>query len=174
VHFAEMVSFSNLNQTKGEQTMKNFIKVMLLIAITVFGSILLLQQPVNAHCQIPCGIYDDHARVQSMIEDTATVEKSVRMINALAGKLEAQFQNQLVRWVINKEKHAQQIIATISDYFLTQRVEPSQKDYAQRLSKHHAVIIAAMKAKQNVEMQYVKNLKESIEAPLSYYPEHKQ
>jgi nickel superoxide dismutase len=64
--------------------MKSFIKVMLLIAITVFGSILLLQQPVHAHCQIPCGIYDDHARVQSMIEDTATVEKSVRMINALA------------------------------------------------------------------------------------------
>jgi len=153
--------------------MNNFIKAMILIGITVFGSILFLQQPVYAHCQIPCGIYDDHARVQSMLEDTATVEKSVNLIIELADKSDAQSQNQLVRWVMNKEKHAQQIISTISDYFLTQRVNPSQKDYSERLSKHHAVIIAAMKAKQNVDMKYVKNLKESVEALLSYYPEHK-
>jgi nickel superoxide dismutase len=57
---------------------------------------------------------------------------------------------------------------------LTQRVKPSQKDYAERLLKHHAVIIAAMKAKQNADVKYSKNLKESIEALLSYYPEHKQ
>ena len=75
---------------------------------------------------------------------------------------------------MNKEKHAQQIISTISDYFLTQRVKPSQKDYAERLLKHHAVIIAAMKAKQNADMKYAKSLKDSIEALLSYYPEHKQ
>ncbi|MGD8467739.1 MAG: superoxide dismutase [Ni] [Desulfobacterales bacterium] len=40
---------------------------------------------------------------------------------------------------MNKEKHAQQIISTISDYFLTQRVKPSQKDYTERLLKHHRV-----------------------------------
>jgi len=154
--------------------MKNFRKVMLLITFTVFGSVLLLPQPSHAHCQIPCGIYDDHARVQSMLEDTATVEKSVKLIAELAGKSDAQSQNQLVRWVMNKEKHAQQIISTISDYFLTQRVKPSQKDYTERLLKHHSVIIAAMKAKQNADMKYAKNLKESIEALLSYYPEHKQ
>ena len=109
-----------------------------------------------------------------MLEDTATVEKSVKLIVELAGKSDAQSQNQLVRWVMNKEKHAQKIISTISDYFLTQRVKPSQKDYAERLLKHHAVIIAAMKAKQNADVKYAKNLKESIEALLSYYPEHKQ
>lgn len=154
--------------------MNSFIKAMILIGITVFGSILFLQQPAHAHCQIPCGIYDDHARVQSMLEDTATVEKSVNLIIELADKSDAQSQNQLVRWVMNKENHAQQIISTISDYFFTQRVKPSQKDYSERLLKHHAVIIAAMKAKQNVGMKYVKDLKESVEALLSYYPEQKQ
>lgn len=154
--------------------MKNFIKVMLLIMIAVFGSVLVLHQPGHAHCQIPCGIYDDHARVQSMLEDADTLEKSARLIAELAGKSDAQSQNQLVRWVMNKEKHAQQIISTISDYFLTQRVKPSQKDYVERLIKHHEVIIAAMKAKQNADVKYAKSLKESIEALSSYYPEHKQ
>ncbi|MGD8337915.1 MAG: superoxide dismutase, Ni [Desulfobacterales bacterium] len=154
--------------------MENLKKLMILIVFTVLGSVLFLQYPAHAHCQIPCGIYDDHARVQSMLEDAATVDKSAKLIAELAGKSDAQSQNQLVRWVMNKEKHAQQIISTISDYFLTQRVQPSQKDYTERLSKHHAVIIAAMKAKQNADMKYAKNLKESIEALLSYYPEHKQ
>jgi len=168
-----MATFSILNQTTEESMMKSFRKIILLITFTVVGSILVLPQPAHSHCQIPCGIYDDHARVQTMLEDASTVAKSAKLIAELAGKSDAQSQNQLVRWVMNKEKHAQNIISTISDYFLTQRVKPSQKDYAERLKKHHAVIIAGMKAKQNADMKYAKNLKESIEALSSYYPEHK-
>ena len=151
--------------------MKSFQKVMLLIVFTVVGYVLVSPQTGHAHCQIPCGIYDDHARVQSMLEDAATVEKSARLIAELAGKSDAQSQNQLVRWVMNKEKHAQNIIATICDYFLTQRVKPGQKDYAERLAKHHAVIVAAMKAKQNADMTTAKTLKESIGALSSFYTE---
>jgi len=160
-------------QTKGEPMMKKYINVILLIIFTVAGYGLVLSQPAYAHCQIPCGIYDDYARVQSMLEDVATIEKSVRLINELAGKLDAQSQNQLVRWVMNKERYAQRIISTISDYFLTQRVKPSQKDYTERLRKHHTVIIAAMKAKQNADVKDAKALKTSIDALLSYYPEHR-
>jgi nickel superoxide dismutase len=64
------------------------------------------------------------------------------------------------------------VIATISDYFLTQRVKPDQPDYAERLAKHHAVIVAAMKAKQNADTKYAEALKVSIEALAPYYPEH--
>ena len=137
------------------------------------ASVLIFSQLAYAHCQIPCGIYDDHARVQSMLEDAATVEKSVQLISDLSGKTDTQSQNQLVRWVMNKEKHAQNIISTISDYFLTQRVKSDQEDYAERLIKHHAVIVAAMKAKQNADLSYVNGLKASIEALSRYYPEHK-
>jgi len=153
--------------------MKNFKRALFLVAFTLVGYSLALPEQVHAHCQIPCGIYDDYARVQSMLEDAATVEKSAKLIADLAGKLDAQSQNQLVRWVMNKENHAQKIISTISDYFLTQRVKPTQKDYSDRLIKHHAVIIAAMKAKQNADLKYAKTLKESIEALSSYYPVHK-
>ena len=132
-----------------------------------------LPQIVQAHCQVPCGIYDDYARVQSMLEDAATVEKAVKMMIELEGKTDAQSQNQMVRWVMNKEDHAQRVIETISDYFLTQRVKPSQKDYTERLKHHHAVILAAMKAKQNADLKSAKALKKAIQALEAYYPEHK-
>lgn len=148
-------------------------RAILTSVVLVIGYCFVLPQALYAHCQIPCGIYDDYARVQSMLEDAATIEKSANLIAELAGKSDAQSQNQLVRWVINKENHAQKIISTISDYFLTQRVKLSQKDYVERLKKHHAVIVAAMKAKQNADIMYAEKLKESIKGLLPYYPEHK-
>jgi nickel superoxide dismutase len=148
--------------------MKTQLKFGLLMLVALVGT-----SAVLAHCQIPCGIYDDAARVASMLEDAATVEKSATLIAELAGKSDAQSRNQMVRWVMNKETHAQNVISTISDYFLTQRVKPSQEDYAARLQKHHAVIIAAMKAKQNADVKFAKALQESIKALSGYYPAHK-
>ncbi len=135
--------------------------------------ILFLPNSLYAHCQVPCGIYDDYARVQKMLEDVKTIEKSVSLVSELSPKNDPQSKNQLVRWVMNKEKHAQNIISTISDYFLTQRVKTDQKDYAERLKKHHKVILLAMKTKQNASSEHVKNLKNSVNALLIYYPEHK-
>ncbi len=152
--------------------MKSFIKVMLLVVCTLVGYGLLLPPQGHTHCQIPCGIYDDAARVKAMLEDAATVKKATKLIAQLAGKTDAQSQNQIVRWVVTKEQHAQRIISTINDYFLTQRVKTSQKDYAERLVKHHAVIIAGMKAKQNAGEKFAEALKGSLEALRSYYPEH--
>ena len=126
-----------------------------------------------SHCQVPCGIYDDYARVKAMLEDAATAKKAIELIEDLAEKTDPQSQNQLVRWVTNKEKHAQNIIATIGDYFLTQRVKASQKDYTQRLKDHHAVIVAAMKVKQTVDAKNVATLEQGLKALIKYYPEHK-
>ena len=159
------------NHNDEEIKMNQLKKTAVLVTFLIAGFTLFAQQGF-AHCQIPCGIYDDHARVAAMLEDAGTVEKSVSLINELAGKPDAQSQNQLVRWVMNKENHAQKIISTISDYFLTQRVKSSQDDYVERLIKHHAVIVAAMNAKQNSDMASVTALKQSIEALLPYYPDH--
>jgi nickel superoxide dismutase len=136
------------------------------------AGLFLFTQSAYAHCQLPCGIYDDHARVLSMLEDVKTIEKAVRLIKELSGDNDPLSQNQLVRWVMNKEEHAQNIISSICDYFLTQRVKPDMKDYLTRLEKHHTVIIGAMKAKQNVDMEMVKKLKKDVEALLTYYPAH--
>ena len=142
-----------------------------LLILAVLAGMCMAPSWSGAHCQLPCGIYDDYARVQAMLEDAATVEKSATLIAQLAGKTDAQSQNQLVRWVMNKEDHAQRVIETIGDYFLTQRVKASQKDYRKRLVRHHAVIVAAMQAKQHADVKYARDLKASIRALLVYYPE---
>ena len=136
-------------------------------------SLVLMPVKVSAHCQVPCGIYDDHARVKVMLEDAATVTKATKLIGELAGKTDAQSQNQIVRWVMNKEQHALNIISTFSDYFLTQRVKSKQADYSARLVKHHTVIVAAMKAKQSAGPKAAAALTQSIQALVEYYPEHK-
>ena len=41
------------------------------------------------------------------------------------------------------------------------------------MKKHHAVIVAAMKAKQNVDEKVVLALQKCIEDLAPYYPEHK-
>ena len=150
--------------------MNSIVKVLLSATGAALMSLLFVSNAM-AHCQIPCGIYDDHARVATMLEDVATIHKSVDLIAQLAGKTDAQSQNQLVRWVMTKEQHAQNIIDSISDYFLTQRVKASQEDYAERLQKHHAVIVAAMRAKQNADPAVVDELKAAVEAVAPYYPE---
>ena len=149
--------------------MSSLIKTVMVLAVS-----LIIYSPIAySHCQIPCGIYDDHARVKTMLEDVATARKAIDLIAELSKKSDMQSNNQIIRWVMSKESHAQNIISTISDYFLTQRVKSKQKDYIERLKKHHAVIVAAMKVKQNADMTYVDALEESIEALLPYYPEHK-
>ena len=99
--------------------MKNLKNMILLIVFTIVGSIFLFSLPLHTHCQIPCGIYDDYARIKSMLEDADTIIKSAKLIADLAGKSDAQSQNQRARWVMNKEKNAQHNTSTISDYFLT-------------------------------------------------------
>ena len=144
------------------------LTALLLILCTAAA---IVPQKLQSHCQIPCGIYDDHTRVHNMLEDAATIKKAVTMLTELAGKEDPQSLNQIVRWVSNKESHAQSIIDTISNYYLTQRVKPGQDDYTERLAKHHAVIVAAMKVKQNTDSSHVDILVETIEALKAYYPE---
>ncbi|PHS25550.1 MAG: superoxide dismutase [Methylophaga sp.] len=153
--------------------LKNIRKSILLKTIAIVGLSVLFSAQAYAHCQIPCGIFNDHARIQTMLEDVTTIEKSTNLIVSLAGKSDAQSQNQLVRWVMNKEEHAQNIIEVSADYFLAQRLKPSQEGYTDLLVKHHAVIIAAMKAKQNTDKEHISALLKSIEALAPHYPEHK-
>ena len=131
-----------------------------------------------AHCQVPCGIYDDHARITGMLEDTTTIAKALAQINELAGKQDAQSFNQATRWVMTKEQHAERIQTTIAQYYLAQRVKAARPGsdaydaYVKSLAEHHAVIVAAMKAKQTVDPNAAVALRKAIEAISAYYPAH--
>lgn len=149
--------------------MTHSLKVLACAAVMAGG---VTAPAVRAHCQIPCGIYDDHLKLEKMLQDADTVIKAVNRIQALAGKQDPQSLNQLTRWVRNKEDHAESVITAISEYYLTQRVKSSQENYMERLVKHHAVIVAAMKAKQNADLEHAEALKSAIAELRAYYPEH--
>jgi len=109
---------------------------------------------------VPCGIFDDPATVAAVREACATIRKAMVQIKALSADMSAQNFNQMTRWVNTKEEHAGKIITLVSEYCLCQRVKPvgapgspftEEKDYLDALKAHHAVMTAAMKAKQTVD-----------------------
>lgn len=133
--------------------MKRFFPVLALVATTV-----ILVSQAWAHCEIPCGIYDDQTRVQLIAEHTGTIEKSIRQILELQ-KAESVNYNQLVRWVMNKDKHADEIQAIVWQYFMTQRIKPDSTNYARKINVLHRMLIAAMKCKQTTDLKYVEELR---------------
>lgn len=111
---------------------------------------------VQAHCQIPCGIYDDQMRIHLMEEHVTTIEKSMKQIEA------AESQNQTVRWVLNKEKHADELSEIVTYYFMAQRIKPGCEEYAVKLAQLHEILVTSMKAKQTTDLAHVEKLKELI------------
>ncbi|HCR18823.1 MAG TPA: hypothetical protein DIU35_15185 [Candidatus Latescibacteria bacterium] len=129
------------------------------LVLLVFSSV-----SVFGHCEIPCGIYGDEERFKAIAEDLKTIEKSMIQIQSLSSDPNNHM-NQLVRWVNNKEKHADHIRDTVAQYFLAQRIKvPTAGDaaaeevYSQKLSLLHKMVVYAMKCKQTVDTENVKNL----------------
>lgn len=133
-----------------------------LLASAAFMSLALFAQSVMAHCEVPCGIYADQRRFEEMLEDTTTIAKAITNIGELAGKDDAQSANQLVRWVTTKEAHATNTQHVIAQYFMTQRIKPDSEGYAKKLAAAHAVMVAAMKTKQNADPATAEALRSAI------------
>lgn len=129
----------------------------------------------QAHCQVPCGIYDDAARIARLHEDAATIAKAIKYINEVPAKHDAQALNQAIRWINTKETHASNIIEVVSVYFLTQKVKPvapgadGYQAYLEKLADHHAVMTAAMKTKQHADPKFVDALNAAIEKLAKHY-----
>ena len=121
-----------------------------------------------AHCQIPCGIYNDEARFTRMSEHVKTIAKSMRQIEAL-GKGAKANKNQLVRWVKNKETHADELSEIVTYYFMTQRIKPVSKNkkaayakYVREVTLLHQMLVTSMKAKQSTEQKHCAKLRRLI------------
>lgn len=146
--------------------------IVILVSIAVWATGV---QRAQAHCQVPCGIYDDAARIKRLQEDATTIAKAITQINELSGKHEAQAFNQATRWVATKEHHASHVIQVVSEYFLTQKVKavaPGAQDYdayLEKLADHHAVMVAAMKTKQKADPAAADALHHAIDALAKHY-----
>lgn len=121
------------------------------------------------HCEIPCGIYNDEMRFSMIAEHIQTTEKAMKQIMELSNQSSPNM-NQIVRWVVNKEKHAEDIQHIISQYFLTQRIKlPAEenpealKRYNEKISLCHQILVYAMKTKQTTVLANVGKLKSAVQ-----------
>ena len=138
---------------------KRFVMLMVLVCLVVLSSL------VYSHCQIPCGIYGDPQRFDVMAEHITTVEKSMKQIVELSQESKPNM-NQIVRWVQNKEEHADEIGHIVTFYFMSQRIKPASKsdarayaDYIRKLTLLHEMLVYSMKAKQTTDLSNVEKLR---------------
>lgn len=147
--------------------------------LTVVALILMIAcSQLSAHCQIPCGIYDDETQFTLMLEDVATIEKSMDQITTL-GKEEKPNYNQLVRWINNKEAHADKLAEIITYYFMAQRIKEDSKEntsayqkYIKEITLLHQMLILTMKAKQTTDLENCSSLRKLILEFKTSYMQH--
>ena len=141
--------------------------VLVIIAVALVS---LTASKALAHCQIPCGIYDDPARFSLMAEHITTIEKAMKTIIDLSGEKKLNY-NQLVRWVQNKDHHANELSEIVTYYFMAQRIKPPQEEgekarakYLEQITSLHQMLVYSMKAKQTTELENVDKLRVLMEA----------
>ena len=139
--------------------MKKFLTLAFFLTL-----IILSQSTIFSHCEVPCGIYNDEMRFTQITEHIQTIEKAMQQVTQLSAE-SPQNMNQIVRWIMNKEKHAEEIQHIISQYFLTQRIksidsgdEQAAEKYVEKLALCHQILVYAMKAKQTTDLDNVKKL----------------
>ena len=138
---------------------KKVVLGIVCISAVIFASI------AYSHCQIPCGIYNDETRFTMIAENITTIEKSMKLIAELS-KNDKPNMNQMVRWIQNKEKHADDTSHIITHYFMAQRLKPADKsdtkaydEYVNKLVLLHKMLTSSMKAKQTTDISHVKKLR---------------
>lgn len=151
------------------------------IFFTIIAGVMVLSGSavVLSHCEIPCGIYDDEMRLDMMAEHATTIEKGIRQIQMLTGA-EDKNHNQIVRWVMNKEHHADALSDIVTEYFMKQRIKPvtegrgrAYEQYVHKLTLLHAMMVDSMKCKQTTNLQHVENLRAHLSAfRKAYMDEH--
>ena len=144
--------------------MKN-IKYKKYVLLSIISSAILFGSLAYSHCQMPCGIYDDPARLSEIAENITTIEKSMIEITELS-KDPAKNANQLVRWVMNKDEQADDLSHIVTFYFMAQRIKlptegdtKSQSDYVKKMTLLHKMLIYSMKAKQTTDLANVEKLR---------------
>jgi len=152
---------------------------LIIALVAVFALTMPLASPAFAHCEIPCGIYDDEMRIAMIAEHITTIEKSMSQIEELS-KQETRDFNQIVRWVKNKEDHANELQHIVAQYFMTQRLKPADMEakdaytaYMQKLTLLHQMLYYTMKAKQTTDKSNVEKLRSLLsEFRTAYFGTH--
>ena len=134
------------------------------------------------HCQVPCGIFADKMRIDMLMEDCATIEKAMTMIETIEGA-EGLNRNQMVRWIMTKEEHAAGIQETVASYWLAQRINaPADRTDAAAMTKYytqlelmHGITVSAMKSKQTIDSSHLARIRDlAKQFSATYFSEEDQ
>jgi len=141
---------------------KNILNVILLASFAI-------PSLVSAHCEIPCGIYEDKMRIDMIKEHITTIEKSMNQIIVLEKSHPINY-NQLIRWINNKEQHANLLQEIVTQYFMTQRIklidesdEKALEKYQTELALLHQMLVYTMKTKQTKDVSNCEKLREIVD-----------
>ncbi|MBD3181151.1 superoxide dismutase [Candidatus Poribacteria bacterium] len=144
-------------------------KLQIALSLVILSIFAVFAFRVFSHCEIPCGIYDDEMRIEMMAEHITTIEKSMNQIMELSSMEEENY-NQIVRWVTNKDNHADKLSYIITQYFMTQRIEPKEishdeeyMGYVEKITTLHKMMYHSMKSKQTTDLEHVKSLRKLLE-----------
>ncbi|TFH01593.1 MAG: superoxide dismutase [Calditrichales bacterium] len=147
-------------------------------SVKIFSLIMLLAVVTGtafSHCQVPCGIYGDKTRFDMLREHIQTIEKSMKQIHELSGDAVNNV-NQLVRWVENKDTHADAFTEIVTYYFLAQRIKVKDSweteafaDYQNKLTLLHQMMVFSMKSKQTTDLKNVAELNTLVDKFESVY-----
>ena len=138
------------------------------VIISFMAVVSIIASIAYSHCQIPCGIYDDEGRFGEIAEHITTIEKSMKLITELSAQDKPNM-NQIVRWVNNKDHHADELSEIVTYYFMAQRVKlpadgdaKAQNEYVKKLTLLHEMLVYSMKAKQTTDLANVDKLRDSL------------
>lgn len=149
--------------------MKHYLTLAAALSVFTFSA----APQAHAHCEVPCGIYTDDTVLKDLKTHHATIAKAMNQINELS-KDPGKNANQITRWVMNKEDHANKIQHTMMQYFLAQRIklgeiESNKEVYLKKVTLAHKIIVLAMKCKQTTDAANAKALHDTIDAFTKVY-----
>ena len=98
-------------------------------------------------------------------EHITTIEKSMNQINELSSQDKPNM-NQVVRWIQNKDHHADELSDVITYYFMAQRIKLPQEDnnkeqneYVKKLILLHKMLVYTMNSKQTTDLKNIDKLR---------------
>jgi nickel superoxide dismutase len=114
-----------------------------------------LDLTLDAHCQMPCGIYHDDMIYDQIDQFVETVYKGISVMNDSKFSTVKE-KNEFVRWVMQKEKACNEAAELILRYFLQQKIKPDEDDTVKRLVSAHKLLFMLMTIKQNTDLEFIK------------------
>jgi nickel superoxide dismutase len=125
-------------------------------------TMIFLKIDLNAHCQLPCGIYHDDMVFDQIDQYAETMYKGISVLNQI--KINNMHdQNEVIRWVLEKEKESNEIASLITIFFLQQKIKPGEPETPKRLASAHKLLFLLVAIKQNTDLKFVKEFTDEWE-----------